>query len=200
MRFSEVPLSLLSRCRGGDLAAFEELCACIQHDLYAFLLSLVRNHEDAADIHQECLVRMFRSLPKLRELDRFPGWLMRMAVNQTHTFREKANRVQVLPIGAESETAFQPVAGAAGPQSPREASAARELQALLQQAMEALPPRQQTAIALYEVEQMSVREISQVMECSEGAVKFHLHEARKKLRALLAEAEPELRRAGGMRA
>ena len=52
-------------------------------------------------------------------------------------------------------------------------------------AIRQLPPRQRDAIVLFEVEDLSIREISELLGCSEGAVKFHIHEARKRLRGLL---------------
>jgi RNA polymerase sigma factor (sigma-70 family) len=78
------------------------------------------------------------------------------------------------------------------PDSPRDVAAGKELQQLLNAAIEELPPKQRIAILLYEVEQMSVREIADVLECSEGVVKFNLFEARKKLRVSLCRVEPAL--------
>lgn len=190
MRFDRVPHDLLVRCQAGSLQAFEELCAAVQDDLYAFILSILRDHEDAADVHQECLIRVFKGLPKLRELSRFPGWIMRTAVNQCNTLRSsRSARI----ISLEDDTAesadlkpmFTPV-----PASPRELTAAHELQQHLNSAIETLPPKQKTTILLYEVEQLTIRQISELLECSEGVVKFNLFEARKKLRIALGKIEP----------
>lgn len=191
MRFDSVPHELLVRCQKGNLDAFEELCACVQDDLYAFILSILRNHDDAADVHQECLVRMFKGLPKLRELSKFPGWIMRTAVNQCNTLRSSRNaRVISLDCDETREAAdLEPMFTKAAA-SPREVSAAHELQDHLNAAIENLPPKQKSAILLYEVEQLTVREISDLLECSEGVVKFNLFEARKKLRAALSKIEP----------
>ncbi|MGI8908306.1 MAG: RNA polymerase sigma factor [Candidatus Sumerlaeaceae bacterium] len=190
MRFDAVPVELLARCQAGDMDAFDSLCMAIQDDLYAFVLSILRNHEDAADIHQECLVRVYRSLPKLRDLSKFAGWIMRMAVNQCNTQRaSRSARVvsmeDVVAPGTEARPMFVQEAD-----SPREVTAHHELQKHLNTAIDSLPPKQKTAILLYEVEMMSVRDIAELLECSEGVVKFNLFEARKKLRTVLTQIEP----------
>jgi RNA polymerase sigma-70 factor (ECF subfamily) len=59
-----------------------------------------------------------------------------------------------------------------------------------------LPPRQRSAIILYELENRPVREIAEILECSEGAVKFNLHEARKKLQELLRDQLTETHKEG----
>lgn len=196
MRFDAVPRELLQQCQRGDLQAFETLCEAVQPDLYAFVLSLLRDHDDAADVCQECLVRTFRSLPRLRQLERFPAWIMKLAVNQCHTARSRRHTGRVISLeeGPAELESLKPAAGATPPQSPREASITREACRHLNAAIAQLPPRQRSAIILFEVEQMSVRQVSEVLDCSEGAVKFNLHEARKKLKVALEALEQPLQR------
>lgn len=136
-------------------------------------------------------MRVFRSLPRLREIGRFPAWIMKLAVNQCNTARSRRQTGRVLSLedGAADLDFLQPAAGATPPRGPREASITREACRHLNAAIAQLPPRQRAAIILFEVEQMSVRQVSELLECSEGAVKFNLHEARKKLKAALKAIE-----------
>jgi RNA polymerase sigma factor (sigma-70 family) len=69
--------------------------------------------------------------------------------------------------------------------SPREEASQRQTREQIETAMTTLPDRQQTAVVLFEIEGCSIKEIAAAMECSEGAVKFNIHEARKKLQRQL---------------
>lgn len=186
MRFDEVDTGLLRRTARGDAAAFEELCAAIQPDLYAFIHSHLRNHEDTDEVLLECLVRIHRHLHTLADLGRFPWWLMRMAVNQCNSHRVRAAHHASVPlddaVGVEPDRL---VASAAPPASPREHAERGDTRRCVNEAIAMLPPRQRSAIILFELEDRPIAEIAEILECSEGAVKFNLHEGRKKLRELL---------------
>jgi RNA polymerase sigma-70 factor (ECF subfamily) len=71
--------------------------------------------------------------------------------------------------------------------NPRKTLMRKEVLREINEAISQLPDRQRSAIVLFEGEGLSIREVAQVMECSEGAVKFNIHQARKKLRASLRQ-------------
>ncbi len=189
MRFEEIPISTRERAREGQADALESLCLLVQPDAYAVLLSLLRNHEDASDALQESMVRMIRFLPHLRDLNAFPGWLMRLLVNQAavtykHRSRPVVDITSLDPSAAQNAVA--PTASA--PLSPRRAAENHEMAAIINEAISHLPERQKAAIVLFEMEQLSIRKVAEIMELTDGAVKFHLHEARKNVRLALQEA------------
>jgi RNA polymerase sigma factor (sigma-70 family) len=191
VRFSDVEPRLLERCRSGDVDAFDELCGLIQHDLYTLLYAILRNHDDSDDALQECLVRTFRHLPQLESLDKFPGWMTRMAVNQCKTLLARRRNRAFVPLAEEIEIPNDSVVAAGqAPASPRHSLESKEIAAHIGAAIRTLPHRQRAAITLYEIEQHSVAEVAAILGCSEGAVKFNLHEARKKLHDRLKEYLP----------
>ena len=189
MRFDCVAADLLERCRAGDAEALDDLCRSIQDDLYAFILSHVRHTDDAADLLQDCLVRICKSIGGLRELSRFAPWVMKMALNVCHSHFASPNRGRIVSVEdlAESAETVQLVASSVPPPTPREASSAKEIQQFLNGAIKELPEKQRTAILLYEVEQLPIKKIAELLGCSDGAVKFNLHEARGKLRLALKQ-------------
>jgi RNA polymerase sigma-70 factor (ECF subfamily) len=69
--------------------------------------------------------------------------------------------------------------------NPRDKASRRQIREHIEEAMGTLPDRQQTAVVLFEIEGCSIKEIATAMSCSEGAVKFNIHEARKKLQRRL---------------
>jgi RNA polymerase sigma-70 factor (ECF subfamily) len=185
---SDVSPALVARCQKGDQRAFDELFRQIHDDLFRWAFSLVRDEDDALEITQECFVRIFRHMHKLEDPARFPQWASRLLVNQTNTFRVKKNRNQTEELLEQydvEESSF-PIQGSTGP-SPRKAAERREIFARVNEAIRELPPRQRQAVLLFDVEGKSIREIADMMECSEGAIKFNIFQGRRKLRLLLEE-------------
>lgn len=188
MALSDVPSTLVTRCQRGEQRAFDELFRLIHDDLFRWAFSLVRDEDDALEITQECFVRIFRHLHNLEDPARFPQWASRLLVNQTNTFRVKKNRNQTEELldQYDMEESSFPVQGSVGP-SPRKAAEKREVFAKVNEAIRELPPRQRQAVLLFDVEGKSIKEIAELMECSEGAIKFNIFQGRRKLRLLLED-------------
>ena len=188
MRFDAVPVDLLRRAGAQEPGAFDELCSAVQVDLYAFIFSHLRNHDDTDEVLQECLYRVHRHLAKLDDLSRFPWWIMKMAVNQCATLRARSHKHDTVELEENlGLKAANLLAAAAPPASPRESAERGDVRRCVNEAVATLPPRQRSAIVLFELEHQPISEIARMLECSEGTVKFNLHEGRKKLRAILTD-------------
>lgn len=188
MALQDVPPELVSRCRQGDVVAFEQLVGQIGPDLYKMIFAQMRNHDDTDEVLQECLIRIYKHIGSLREVRKFPGWVSRMLINQCHSHRLKRSRTAMESTDDAYEVKDQEVMWNSPHQSnPRSLLMRKEVMADIDRAIHQLPPRQQSAIVLFEIEGMSIREIAEVMRCSEGAVKFNIHQARKKLKASLRQ-------------
>lgn len=195
MPLADIPPHLIEQCRRRDDAAIGDLMRRISPDLYRIVYSMLRDHDDTDEVVQETLLRIFRHIGKLKDPTRFAPWAMRIATNEVQTWRVKKgrNRFYEMDEGLEPMDGVIVVAGRPA-RNPRERATDLQVREQIEQAMAQLPKRQQTAIVLYEIEGCSVREIAGAMACSEGAVKFNLHEARKKLRLRLGHLVEGLRR------
>jgi RNA polymerase sigma-70 factor (ECF subfamily) len=186
MALSETPIALIEAAREGDQAAVERLLKLISPDVYRIVFSMLRDHDQTDEVVQEALIRIFRYIHKLKDSSKFASWSMRVIVNQVQSWRMRQTRRRLygLPEGLEPERGDVVVVGV-GPSDPRTAAIGGEMRREIDEALAGLPTRQQTAIILFEIEGSSIREVAQAMECSEGAVKFNIHEARKKLQKRL---------------
>ena len=132
------------------------------------------NSEEAADAVQDAFVKAHLKWRKISTYDDPVGWIRRVAINKLrdgHRSRVRRDRA-VERMGHEVKlTSEQP-----------DISEVAEL-------LSTLPKQQRAAAAMFYVEQLSVLEIAQALEVSEGAVKFHLHQARQKLRAHIESRE-----------
>lgn len=186
MALVDISHDLIDAARRGEREPIEELVQIITPDLYRILFSVLRDHDDTDEVVQETLVRVFRYIGSLKDTKRFPAWVMRIGMNQVQTYRAKRGRTRMIELENPSEISNSAVvlAGMA-PTDPRDAVMNQETRTEIMEAMETLPKRQRMATVLFEVEGLSIKEIAKALECSEGAVKFNIHEGRKKLKLKL---------------
>ena len=194
MALSQVSPQLIEACRIGDRGSIETLLEQISPDLYRILFSMLRDHDDTDEVLQETLTRLFRYIGSLKDIDRFPAWAMRIAVNQVQTFRVRKNRTRLYDLEDHAEVSDKTiVTSGRSPENPRDRVMRDQVKQEIAEAMESLPNRQRMATVLFEIEGFSIKEIAQSLDCSEGAVKFNIHEGRKKLRRRLLHLVREMR-------
>lgn len=133
------------------------------------------DRETAADCVQEAFARAHERWARLEHYEDPVGWIRHVAINlaRDHYRRDRRGRV-----------AQQRLAASEG-----ERVAENELPDRLTAELAHLPPRQRAALALRYVEGLSVAEIANALGISQGAVKFHLHAGRERLRPLVAPKE-----------
>ncbi|MBN1518302.1 RNA polymerase sigma factor [Candidatus Sumerlaeota bacterium] len=187
MALAEIPVELVARSREGDPQALNDLIVAISTDLRRLIYNQVRDPEEADEIIQEVLIRVSRHLHNLKDVSKFPSWVMRMTFNQCFTFLRKKSRTsnfysfeEDIEV-AEEQTAFAPSRS----HNPRQIMIRREIRREIDDAILELPPRQRAAFSLFQLEGLSIREIADVLGTSEGAVKFNIHQARQKLKKAL---------------
>ncbi len=170
---------LVIRTRRGSPAAFEELVRRYQDRVFAILIGMVGNHEDALDLAQETFLRAYTRLPGFRGNCAFYTWLYRIAVNlSTDYFRRKARR----PVSLDDVT-WEPAAALAD--SPHHAAESSELARLLEEAISALPELLRIPVVLHDVEGLGQDEVAEILNCSRGALRSRLFRARSLLRQRL---------------
>ena len=151
---------------------------------------LVQNQEVAEDLTQEVFLRIYRARRGYVPTARFSTWLFRIANNlASNSRRDRGRRKEVTLAGSES--------GPLGPR-PQEQLAVeksaflptrqldkREMQTIVQKALESLNDRQRVAVLLHKYEDMSYEDIGEAMEMTTTAVKSLLSRARENLRTVL---------------
>ena len=178
---------LVRRTLGGDRSAFDDLVRRYQRQAVAVSYRLLGNTNDALEVSQDAFLKGFKSLATLEKPDAFGGWLMRITSNLSLNFRRGRKLRQQAPLDeATSDTLTDPSAGGDST-SPLRSAQGRELGTRLNQALDALPEKQKTAILLFTIEQMPQKQVAQAMQCSVEAVKWHVFQGRKKLKELLED-------------
>ena len=194
MPIYEIEPHIIERCQAGDHAAFEQMYDSMKDDLFRWIFSLLRNHDEAEDVFQECAIRIFRHIGTLNDTSRFHHWVYRLVVNQCNTHRARRNRQRYTPLEESIEVKPEDyVFRSSAPENPRRALMRKEMMESINRHIASLPSKQRLAVLLFDVEGLSIKEVAEELGCSEGAVKFNIHEGRKKLKALLAPLVTNLR-------
>jgi RNA polymerase sigma-70 factor (ECF subfamily) len=174
---------LARRAADGCLASFEQLVERFQVPLVHFLSRSVA-HEDAEDLTQETFVRAFKNLHRYHAKWRFSTWLFtiarRLCINH---LRQRS--VRQVTNGPSTEALGEMKGPAA---EPGEMLAAREQrQRIWDQAAEVLSEPKFTALWLFYVEDMPVRDIASVLGRSRVAVKTMMFRARQELLPIMKD-------------
>jgi len=104
---------LVERARGGDREAFGHLAVAETPRLMAIARLVLRDTDLAEDAVQEALVRCWRQLPKLREVERFDGWLYRILMRaaadeyrRRRRYEANVQRLLVEPLAGDAAVEF----------------------------------------------------------------------------------------------
>jgi len=181
------PPSLLSdaevvrRVRAGDRALFEVLMRRHNQRIYRAARAIVRDESEVEDVMQQAYINAFAHLHQFEERAQFSTWLTRIAVNEAiarrHTIRLTAART------ADEERHDDIMQTVTSPQpTPEHHAYARELQRVLEAAVDDLPESYRTVFMLREIEGLSTAETGAGLGLGEEAVKTRLHRARTMIR------------------
>jgi len=189
---------LVRRTLHGQPAAFEELVERYQRRAVAVAYRLLGDLEDALEVVQDAFVRAYRKLPDLEDHRRFGSWLLRIVTNLSLNYRRaRGPRLSFgdclrrgrpwRPQDDEHSPADCLPAPSHADTQPGARLAATELEERIQVGLAALPPQQRAALVLFSIEQLPQKDVAEILNCSVEAVKWHVFEARRKLKDHLAD-------------
>lgn len=176
-------LPIVLQAQAGCRASFGELVTRFESTVYAIALRRLRNHAEAAELTQDVFVQAMRKLDQLREPERFPGWLRRIAVRLA--INRAVRRPPVAPQDPEILGAVD-----AETRSPLDVLMTGEDAAQLRGGLERLRDLDRQTLVAFYFEGQSLIEMSDRFCSPVGTIKRRLHTARIRLREELAQLQP----------
>ncbi len=164
---------LVAKFRAGERRAFDELVRRHQASIQRLSLRFLRDAEEARDLAQRAFVQAFERLETFRGEASFRTWVYRITVNLALS-QVRKHRPMMEPL---KETAAEEESGRADDKTLQR----------LRAAVEKLPPKQRLCVELRSFEDLSFREVAEIVGCSEDAAKVNFHHALKRLRELMGE-------------
>lgn len=181
--------ALVDRILDDDYQAYEELVRRYRDKAYRLAWSLVKDDAEAQDVVQEAFLNIYRKLDTFSGESKLGSWIYRVVVNAALMRMRKRDRRS--EIGLEDMDVDVDEEEAAFSDTPEwriradEAAEQQELREQILAAVDELAPKYQAVFVLREVEGLTLAEIADVLDLTEGAVKTRLHRARLHLQAAL---------------
>lgn len=173
---------VVERARKGDREAFASLVRTHQRRVYLIAVRMMGNHDDASDVAQEAFIRAYHGLPSFDGRSDFFTWLYRIAVNVCLNHLRRTRRQRTVPL---EEVVLPEALEQQVGEDPRRRLELKQMMLDIDQALDELSPVLRATLVLVVLEGMPYREVSEILECSEGTVAWRIHEAREKLRGRL---------------
>lgn len=170
---------LIARSIQGDRAGFSALVSRHYDMIFRTAWKWCANREDAQDIAQDVCVRLGKAIGSYSGEAKFTTWLYRVVLNSVRDHqrkqaseRRKLDAWEAEPSRATDQPAFE------GQQGEKDG----ELWSSVRQ----LSPKQRDAVLLVYGEEMSHAEAAKILECAEGTVSSHIHDAKLALKKMMA--------------
>jgi RNA polymerase sigma-70 factor, ECF subfamily len=176
-------LILIEQARDGSLDAFNGLVELYQDHLFALVVRMVPDRDQASDAVQEAFFSAFRNLRAFRG-GSVRSWLSRIAINAAMDQQRLRKRRPSQPYPELEDDNWQPPAGPDA--DPERTALGIERGRALQAALGTITPDQRNAIVLFDVEGYDYQEIADLTGVSLGTVKSRIHRGRLALRDRLA--------------
>ncbi|MVT74142.1 RNA polymerase sigma factor [Bradyrhizobium cajani] len=185
-RTSEIRISeaeLIDRARGRDEAALREIMQSNNRRLYRLARGILRSDSEAEDVVQETYVRAFTHLDGFRGDSGLSTWLSRIAINEAlGRARSARPHVELDAVPEEALDAQIIKFPASPPGDPERTMAQREIQRVVERAIDELPDVFRMVFVARVMEGMSIEETADLLGVKPETVKTRLHRARTMLR------------------
>lgn len=183
-------LDVIQRVREGEVDAFGILVRRYQAKLFATARRHSRREEEVQDIVQEVFAKAYQRLSSFRAEAPFEHWLMRLAIHTCYDFLRQHQRnreFHVTDLCDEERDWLESAAQAPDTVSDHSLAA----KSLVEKILEHLNPANRLVITLLEIEDRSIKEISQLTGWSTPLVKVRAFRARAEMRKILRRIAPE---------
>jgi len=173
----------------GEKEKFRMLVEQNQQMVFRTCMGFLHNKDDADDLTQDIFIQAYQSLSRFKGEAAFSTWLYRIAVNASLNKVRKSSKNLILQridaffgTGKSGEAPFLP----SDAEDPENILIRQEHVEWVRRALDSLPDNQRTAIVLSKYDDLSQKEIAEIMKTSQGAVEALLQRAKKNLREKLS--------------
>ena len=153
---------------------FSLLVATYKERLYWHIRNIVKSHDDTDDVLQNTFIKVFRSLSGFKGESKLYSWLYRIATNEAITFINRKSKLMQISNEEVTELAIKNLESDVYFEG-------NEIQLKLQKAIALLPQKQQLVFNMKYFQEMKYKDMSDILDTSQGALKASYHLAVKKI-------------------
>jgi RNA polymerase sigma-70 factor (ECF subfamily) len=175
----EILVPLVNSAQTGDINSMERLVNLYHKGIYKMVYYRTQSKEDAEDLTQEIFTTAMKKIGRLKNPEKFKSWLYTIAVNRVKDFHRKkkwtifydsdTNHIKSLPEDEQTS-------------NPSKRLIKKQFWQTVNACVATLPKMEKEVFMLRFMDQLTIREISEVMNKNENTVKTHLYRALKKFK------------------
>ncbi len=166
----------------GDIQKFSILVNQYKDLVYTLAFRMCKNKEDAEEVSQDTFIKVYKSLNKFKNESKFSTWVYRIAYNTClDNLRKNKRQQQTISINEYTENQLKTLDNALDTMEKEEKKQA------IQNCLQLLPSNDSFLLTLYYFEELSLDEISKIINVKPNYVKVKLFRSRKKLTSILKE-------------
>jgi RNA polymerase sigma-70 factor (ECF subfamily) len=179
---SEDMTALVVRAKAGSRDSLERLVDRFQEDIFRMAYYRIGSRMDAEDVTQEVFVQVCRNLGRLRDAERFRAWIFSIAVNRVRDFHRKRRVREVLGMMRSRQETDGSPGPASGHGGPLQRVEHQEFLKRLRRFLEGLSRAEREVFQLRFMDQLSIREMADVLKKNQSTIKTHLYRALAKFK------------------
>jgi RNA polymerase sigma-70 factor (ECF subfamily) len=172
---------LLAQVVQGEVVALEKLFLAYQERVYQLAVGITRDAETAEEVVQDTFYRLYLNARRIDPNLPLLPWLYRVAANLSYNCARAHRR------WSSAVQRFTDSIRDSSGSSPEWLAEQHELQTIVRQTLDSLPPRHRAVLVLHYVHDYNIVEIAAILNCPQGTVKSRLYHARKLLRDQLEQ-------------
>lgn len=172
--------SIIEKAKEGDKQAFRTIFRYYEQKVFSTAYFIMKDRQHAEDVVQEVFLKVYLKIHKLQNNKVFEIWLYRITVNLCSSFFRKLNKFSTSSI--DEKIMVEDFLISEKFSLPDNILIRKEFQEKVMEVVYSLPVKHRTVITLYYYNNLSIKEISNIMGCSEGTVKSRLFYGKKELK------------------
>ena len=173
---------LVKKAQQGDKEAFTELILLLKTDLYKIAKTRLKNDEDVYDVIQETMIIAFNSIKKLKKIESFKSWIIKILINTSNNLYKKSKKDNVISLEKIE------------PHNSLNYSGFDKVETILDFnfILNNFKYEDRIIVILFYVERFTDKEIGEILKLKENTVKTKRTRIKEKLKDILKEGGQEI--------
>ena len=175
---------LIQKLQAGDIQAFKQLFEIYKNSIFNLCFRFASNKEEAEDLCQEVFIKIYKSIKTFKRKSKLSTWIYRITVNLCLNYQRRQKGLLWFSLNDSTEEYNKDIVEnllIPAEDLPDISLEKKERERIIQLAINSLPKNQQAVLILQRYENMSIKEIAEVMSCTTASVQSRLYRAKENL-------------------